>query len=82
MTAGLPEGHVAMVIAQCWLPDQELEVAGELGGSSVAVGRQEHTLFPLGKGHHATAGPGHLVAQAIESTSQGPEAKKERGGGY
>lgn len=70
-----------MEIAQCWLPDQELEVAGELGGSGVAVGRQEHTLFPLGKGHHATPGPGHLDPQAIESTPQGSEAKKGRGGG-
>lgn len=70
-----------MVIAQCWLPDQELEVAGELRGSSVAVGRQEHTLFPLGKGHHATPGPDHLDPQATESISQGSEATKERSGG-
>ena len=45
-----------MAIAQCWLPDQDLEVAGELGRSRVATGRQEYSFFPLDKGHHVTQG--------------------------
>lgn len=38
-----------MAIAQCWLPDQELEVAGELG-EVVLLLEGKNTPFPLGQG--------------------------------
>lgn len=79
VTVGLPEGHVVMVIAQCWLPDLELKVAGEQGGGTVAVG-SKNSFFTLGKGHHATQGLAILTPQAIEPRSQGSEATK--GDGY
>lgn len=82
VTVGLPVGHVAIVIAQCWIPDQELEVAGELGGGALLLLSGKNTFFPLGKGHHATQGLAIFTLRLLSLDPRALKPQKERGAGY
>lgn len=67
-----------MAIAQCWLPDQELEVAGELG-EVVLLLAGRNTPFPLGKRPLCHLGPGHRDPHATERTPKALCSQERRG---